>query len=908
MPVSAAGSVVSDSDTPLARSRRGSSTSLSGIANTSSNNINSTSSSIHGSNSSSSGSSDTSSNRNNRNSSNNANRSSSSLGGLGNLITAAAPPFLWMGQRSRATPVIEPSAAAALGRPTSASSSSSSSSSPSSSPTGASTATTEPTSPANAESAQSHQPRRQSDSAPVPAAVHQVPSTSTGGRVTAKSSFRMLHSRVQQEQSALAVAAVVAAVPGAVEFRPTFAAGSAAGERPATRMSQSTDLPEEGLTSVKTTTSTPSSDASCTSTGDSGFARDAALGLTSETFDIVTHNIESADTRQGLEHSDELVEIMNEFGVGFDQARLIFMRRRMIENNIDPDTGLPLDAKAVSFGPKPPSQPVIAAHSQQPLPRLLTAAQPGSTEPATSSQASLATSSTAAAASRKRLSHRISNRASKVLHLAAAAVAAATSTKPGALDDLTSQHYQQQSHISSAMSDAVTRTTVDDRRRHSAFSTQYGVSDYPVPTDPGRPRPPIREQIALLVDMGFAPNHAAVALLKAHRNVSIAAFMLAQEETVKTSQHQDWSSSASHASHGKRIHAPRLGWLKDKLMGGVHPALSHVAVQPLPYSNAPRGGSEGEPQSTSARLSRGRLGSQGFAQPDTTGTAGLNPLASVHSQPDDIFADVFNPRAHSTALPLSASTRSDLARLHAQAAHTVSNPSSSSSSTALVTSLSSPASRPTLGLRKPSAMDDAFMLPAHSPAAAMASPLARSGKPLHLHLSGAQDLAGDLHGTPTKSTPTTLVRSLSALDLADLATLATQPLNPFDDLFSSTSLDLPTVDPRQETSDDEDEDITVAATLPSLVAAPSKTTGKREQLVVSFAPGSTPSKLAAMPASPRGLPPHMTHKRSLSSPHNAIPPAQPLFDAPPQTTAPASPPHSPSRKFHVIAAKPHPIS
>ncbi len=39
---------------------------------------------------------------------------------------------------------------------------------------------------------------------------------------------------------------------------------------------------------------------------------------------------------------------MREQGVSFDQARLIRHRDILVRNNIDPNTGLPLDSKAVT--------------------------------------------------------------------------------------------------------------------------------------------------------------------------------------------------------------------------------------------------------------------------------------------------------------------------------------------------------------------------------------------------------------------------------------------------------------------------------------------------------------------------------------------------------------------------------
>jgi hypothetical protein len=73
-----------------------------------------------------------------------------------------------------------------------------------------------------------------------------------------------------------------------------------------------------------------------------------ADGLTSETFDL-SQNLRDGDTRAGLENSEEIKRIMEQEGVGFDQARLLNQQRKFKSNNIDPQTGLPRDPKFVSF-------------------------------------------------------------------------------------------------------------------------------------------------------------------------------------------------------------------------------------------------------------------------------------------------------------------------------------------------------------------------------------------------------------------------------------------------------------------------------------------------------------------------------------------------------------------------------
>ncbi|KAI8324566.1 hypothetical protein GQ54DRAFT_256139 [Martensiomyces pterosporus] len=80
----------------------------------------------------------------------------------------------------------------------------------------------------------------------------------------------------------------------------------------------------------------------------SGFARDYEDGLSSQNFDI-SINIEGGDSRPGLD-SDEVRRIMETRGVSFDKARLIRQQQLMERNAIDPETGLPLDPKAVTFG------------------------------------------------------------------------------------------------------------------------------------------------------------------------------------------------------------------------------------------------------------------------------------------------------------------------------------------------------------------------------------------------------------------------------------------------------------------------------------------------------------------------------------------------------------------------------
>ncbi|KAG8756471.1 hypothetical protein FRC14_003045 [Serendipita sp. 396] len=80
----------------------------------------------------------------------------------------------------------------------------------------------------------------------------------------------------------------------------------------------------------------------------STFQEQAEQGYSTSAFDL-EGNI-SDDARVGLDSQqlDELREIMRRKRVNFDEARLIRQRMEMRRNGIDPDTGLPIDAKAVT--------------------------------------------------------------------------------------------------------------------------------------------------------------------------------------------------------------------------------------------------------------------------------------------------------------------------------------------------------------------------------------------------------------------------------------------------------------------------------------------------------------------------------------------------------------------------------
>ncbi|KAG0011504.1 hypothetical protein BGZ81_002141 [Podila clonocystis] len=78
------------------------------------------------------------------------------------------------------------------------------------------------------------------------------------------------------------------------------------------------------------------------------FARNIEEGLSSANFDLQL-NVINHDQRQGLENTDEIRQLMSEHGCDFDQARLLRQQRMMAAHGIDPETGCPLDPKAVYF-------------------------------------------------------------------------------------------------------------------------------------------------------------------------------------------------------------------------------------------------------------------------------------------------------------------------------------------------------------------------------------------------------------------------------------------------------------------------------------------------------------------------------------------------------------------------------
>ena len=78
------------------------------------------------------------------------------------------------------------------------------------------------------------------------------------------------------------------------------------------------------------------------------FESDIEDGLTSSHFDLNT-NLNEEDGRAGLKDKEEIMRIMKKQKVSFDEARLIRQQNLLKKNNIDPETGLPLDPKLITF-------------------------------------------------------------------------------------------------------------------------------------------------------------------------------------------------------------------------------------------------------------------------------------------------------------------------------------------------------------------------------------------------------------------------------------------------------------------------------------------------------------------------------------------------------------------------------
>lgn len=79
------------------------------------------------------------------------------------------------------------------------------------------------------------------------------------------------------------------------------------------------------------------------------FNGDIEAGLSSSTFDL-SDNVESKDARAGLDSNAkaEILKIMKNRLVVFDEARRVYIESRFTSNGISPD-GTPRDAKFVSF-------------------------------------------------------------------------------------------------------------------------------------------------------------------------------------------------------------------------------------------------------------------------------------------------------------------------------------------------------------------------------------------------------------------------------------------------------------------------------------------------------------------------------------------------------------------------------
>ncbi|SCU90796.1 LAME_0E10066g1_1 [Lachancea meyersii CBS 8951] len=79
-----------------------------------------------------------------------------------------------------------------------------------------------------------------------------------------------------------------------------------------------------------------------------GFSEDIEAGFTSRNFDLSSHNAD--DQRDGLddEAKNEIKQIMQQDRVDFDQARFIYLKQKLGNNNIAAN-GMPLDPKAVTF-------------------------------------------------------------------------------------------------------------------------------------------------------------------------------------------------------------------------------------------------------------------------------------------------------------------------------------------------------------------------------------------------------------------------------------------------------------------------------------------------------------------------------------------------------------------------------
>lgn len=78
------------------------------------------------------------------------------------------------------------------------------------------------------------------------------------------------------------------------------------------------------------------------------FRRDIEAGLNSEYFNIARDN--ANDSRKGLDEAarEEIIKIMSDNGISFDEARLQYTKSQFAENRIGPD-GTPLDPRTITF-------------------------------------------------------------------------------------------------------------------------------------------------------------------------------------------------------------------------------------------------------------------------------------------------------------------------------------------------------------------------------------------------------------------------------------------------------------------------------------------------------------------------------------------------------------------------------
>jgi len=77
-------------------------------------------------------------------------------------------------------------------------------------------------------------------------------------------------------------------------------------------------------------------------------------GLSSSSFDVHAHNIQTEDERSGFDPKDTriLKYIMKKEHCDFDTARLVMQHLKFRKMGIDPATGMPLDSKAYTFESK----------------------------------------------------------------------------------------------------------------------------------------------------------------------------------------------------------------------------------------------------------------------------------------------------------------------------------------------------------------------------------------------------------------------------------------------------------------------------------------------------------------------------------------------------------------------------